>query len=252
MPHAMNDVILQNETKELYHDYQEYLQFQHLYQAAVQSIQMRLEVLNEEFSVKYAASPIHHIESRVKSTKSIIEKLKRKNCEISMASAKEHVNDIAGIRVVCNYIDDVYSVEQMLLRQTDMELIKRQDYIAEPNYNGYRSLHLDMRVPIFLSDHTEYVLAEIQIRSVPWISGPVWSTICAIKRTRRRCLWASTRRCFSAPMKLRPLTGKCRICTIGSAAPNNMRITPHLRRRYFAQAGAMLRGNPWHKHICAG
>ena len=166
MPHAMNDVILQNETKELYHDYQEYLQFQHLYQAAVQSIQMRLEVLNEEFSVKYAASPIHHIESRVKSTKSIIEKLKRKNCEISMASAKEHVNDIAGIRVVCNYIDDVYSVEQMLLRQTDMELIKRQDYIAEPNYNGYRSLHLDMRVPIFLSDHTEYVLAEIQIRSV--------------------------------------------------------------------------------------
>ncbi len=166
MPHAMNDVILQNETKELYHDYQEYLQFQHLYQAAVQSIQMRLEVLNEEFSVKYAASPIHHIESRAKSTKSIIEKLKRKNCEISMASAKEHVNDIAGIRVVCNYIDDVYSVEQMLLRQTDMELIKRQDYIAEPNYNGYRSLHLDMRVPIFLSDHTEYVLAEIQIRSV--------------------------------------------------------------------------------------
>lgn len=166
VPNMTNDVIMQNEIQELYRDYQEYLQFQHLYQAAVQSIQMRLEVLNDEFSVRYAASPIHHIDSRVKSTHSIIEKLKRKHFEVSVESAKAHVNDIAGIRVVCNYIDDVYSVEQMLLRQTDMELVKRQDYITDPNYNGYRSLHLDMRVPIFLSDHTEYVLAEIQIRSV--------------------------------------------------------------------------------------
>lgn len=160
------DIVLQNETALLYHNYQDFLRFQHLYSSAVREIQTRLEVLNEEFSILYAHNPIHHVESRLKSTNSIIEKLRRKGCEISMESAKRNINDIAGIRVVCCYIDDVYRVEEMLLRQSDMELVKRQDYIAEPNYNGYRSLHLDLRVPIFLSDHTESVLAEVQIRTV--------------------------------------------------------------------------------------
>ena len=160
------DIVLQNETALLYHNYQDFLRFQHLYSSAVREIQTRLEVLNEEFSVRYAHNPIHHVESRLKSTNSIIEKLRRKGCDISMESAKRNINDIAGIRVVCCYIDDVYRVEEMLLRQSDMELVKRQDYIAEPNYNGYRSLHLDLRVPIFLSDHTESVLAEVQIRTV--------------------------------------------------------------------------------------
>lgn len=160
------DIVLQNETALLYHNYQDFLRFQHLYSSAVHEIQTRLEVLNEEFSILYAHNPIHHVESRLKSTNSIIEKLRRKGCDISMESAKRNINDIAGIRVVCCYIDDVYRVEEMLLRQSDMELVKRQDYIAEPNYNGYRSLHLDLRVPIFLSDHTESVLAEVQIRTV--------------------------------------------------------------------------------------
>ena len=83
-----------------------------------------------------------------------------------MESAKKNINDIAGIRVVCCYIDDVYRVEEMLLRQSDMELVKRQDYIETPNYNGYRSLHLDLRVPIYLSDRTESVLVEVQLRTV--------------------------------------------------------------------------------------
>jgi len=160
------DVSLQNDTGLLFRSYQEYLKFQHLYSAAVRQVQSRLEVLSDEFRVTYARSPIHHIESRLKSTQSILQKLRRKGCEISLASARENINDIAGIRVVCHYIDDVYRVEEMLLRQTDMELVTRQDYIAEPNYNGYRSLHLDLRVPIFLSDRTEHVLAEVQIRSV--------------------------------------------------------------------------------------
>ena len=160
------DIVLQNETAMLYHSYQDFLQFQHLYSSAVREIQTRLEVLNEEFSVRYAHNPIHHVESRLKSTSSIIEKLQRRGCEISMDSAKKNINDIAGIRVVCCYIDDVYRVEEMLLRQNDMELVKRQDYIKTPNYNGYRSLHLDLRVPIFLSDRRESVLVEVQIRTV--------------------------------------------------------------------------------------
>ncbi len=150
----------------LFSTYQEFLQLQHLYNAAIKEIQMRLEVLNDEFRVTYERSPIHHIESRLKTTESIVEKLERKGLPITIQAAKERLNDIGGIRIVCNYIDDVYAVEKMLLRQTDIELVKRQDYIAQPNYNGYRSLHLDMRVPVNLSARTESVLVEIQIRSV--------------------------------------------------------------------------------------
>ena len=78
----------------------------------------------------------------------------------------QNINDIAGVRVVCNYIDDVYRVAGMLERQEDLEIVKRQDYIETPNYNGYRSLHLDVRVPVYLSDRTEHVVAEIQIRTI--------------------------------------------------------------------------------------
>ena len=166
MHHKTLETIPGNEGKRLFRDDHEFLQMQHLYDAAIKEVQMRLEVLNGEFGVTHERSPIHHIESRLKSTHSIVAKLERKGLEVSWAAARANVNDLAGIRVVCNYIDDVYAVERMLLRQNDIQLVKRQDYIAKPNYNGYRSLHLDMRVPIFLSDRTEYVVVEIQIRSV--------------------------------------------------------------------------------------
>ncbi len=151
---------------ELYSNFQEFLKLQHLYNAAVKLIQTRLEVLNDEFNVLYARNPIHHIESRLKSTSSIVAKLQKKGYPISIESAMKNINDIAGIRVVCCYIDDVYRVEEMLLRQSGIELVKRQDYIKKPNFNGYRSLHLDLRVPVFLSNCTKYVLSEIQIRTV--------------------------------------------------------------------------------------
>ena len=144
----------------------EYLVMQNLYESAVKQLKLKLEVLNDEFNVLYARNPIHHIESRVKSPDGIIAKLLKKNYPVSIESAMKNVNDIAGVRVVCNYIDDVYSVEEMLLRQADLELVKRQDYIATPNYNGYRSLQLDIKVPVYLSDRTEYVVAEVQIRTI--------------------------------------------------------------------------------------
>ena len=160
------DLALQNDSERLYGSYQDFLRLQHLYNAAVKQIQTRLEVLNDEFSVLYSRNPIHHIESRLKTTASIVAKLQSKGLPVTIDAAMSSINDIAGIRVVCCYIDDVYRVEEMLMRQSDMELVKRQEYIKEPNYNGYRSLHLDLRVPIFLAERTEYVLAEIQIRTV--------------------------------------------------------------------------------------
>ena len=85
---------------------------------------------------------------------------------LSIESARKNINDIAGVRVVCSYIDDVYRVGEMLARQTDVEIVKKQDYIQTPNYNGYRSLHMDIKVPVYLSDRTEYVVAEIQLRTI--------------------------------------------------------------------------------------
>lgn len=138
----------------------------HLYDSAVRQLKLKFEVLNNEFSVMYAHNPIHHIESRLKSPDSIIAKLVKKGYPVTIESAKKNVNDIAGVRVVCGYIDDVYSVAEMLERQTDMEIVKIQDYIKTPNYNGYRSLHLDIKIPVYLSDRTEHVIAEVQIRTI--------------------------------------------------------------------------------------
>ena len=145
---------------------QEFLELQHLYKAAIKEIVTKLEILNEEFNVHFARNPIHHVESRLKSTHSILNKLRKKGYDATIESAKKNLNDIAGIRVVCCYIDDVYDVADMLLRQLDIHLVKVQDYIKNPNYNGYRSLHLDLSIPVFLSEHTEHVTVEVQIRTV--------------------------------------------------------------------------------------
>ena len=145
---------------------QEFLVMRNLYESAVKQLALKFEVLNSEFNIQYSRNPIHHIESRVKSAQSIMAKLAKKGIPFTIATAKENINDIAGVRVVCNYIDDVYRVAEIFERQKDVEILKKQDYIKEPNYNGYRSLHLDTRIPVYLSDRTEYVVAEIQLRTI--------------------------------------------------------------------------------------
>jgi len=159
------DITLLKESEMLHGSYQEMVEMRLLYNAAIKQISTKLEILNEEFNVKNARNPIHHVEARMKSPQSIIKKLNLKNMDISITSAKQ-LNDIAGIRVVCGYLDDVYNIAEMLLMQTDIKLVKYQDYIKEPNFNGYRSLHLDIEVPVFLSDHIENVIVEVQIRTV--------------------------------------------------------------------------------------
>ena len=144
----------------------DYLVMRNLYESAVKQLALKFEVLNSEFNIQYSRHPLHHLESRVNSAQSIVAKLARKGMPFTIASAKENINDIAGVRVVCSYIDDVYRVSEIFERQKDVEILKKQDYIKEPNYNGYRSLHLDIRIPVYLSDRTEYVVAEIQLRTI--------------------------------------------------------------------------------------
>jgi len=162
-----DDEIFDEERKEaIFKGIGGYRNLEHLYDSAIKTLTMRFEILNQEFKVKYERNPIHHIEARIKSVRSIINKLRDRDYEVSLESAKNNLNDIGGVRVVCCYIDDVYKVEEMLLNQKDITLIERQDYIKEPNYNGYRSLHLDVSVPVYLSDRTEYVTCEVQLRTV--------------------------------------------------------------------------------------
>ena len=145
---------------------QQFLEMSHLYDAAIREIRTKLEILDREFNIRYASNPIHHIDSRLKSPRSIIEKLQRKGWPTSIESAEEHLQDIAGVRIICNYIDDIYRLANMLIRQQDLELVKQKDYIRNPKPNGYRSLHLVLRVPVFLSSHTELVPVEVQIRTI--------------------------------------------------------------------------------------
>ena len=153
---------------------QDYAQMRGVYSAAIREINARLETLNNEFSYRNRHNPIHHIESRVKSMPSIIKKLRTIGAPISMSSAKKHLHDIAGVRVVCRYVDDIYRIADLLQRQRDVEFVHRRDYIESPKESGYRSLHLVIRIPVFLSSHTELVPVEVQIRT---IAMDFWATL---------------------------------------------------------------------------
>ena len=122
--------------------------------------------MSEDFAVRHDYNPIHHIERRLKTPDSIEEKLTRLGKEITIASARENIFDIAGIRVVCNFIDDVYAIADMLTSQSDVKLLTEKDYIKNPKPNGYRSLHLAIAIPVYLLDGCEEVIVEVQIRTV--------------------------------------------------------------------------------------
>ena len=137
-----------------------------LYEAGIREIQTKLDILRAECGISGKASPINAIKSRVKTPRSIIGKLKRRGFPITLQSMMDNLNDIGGIRVICPFIEDIYTVADMLMRQSDLTLIERKDYIQNPKPNGYRSLHLILEVPIFLSEETKPVRIELQLRTI--------------------------------------------------------------------------------------
>lgn len=142
------------------------LRMEQLYEAGIKEIRTKLEILDSEFKVKYDHNPIHHIESRLKKPESIIKKAIDKDVTLTEKEIMRHIHDIAGIRVICNYIDDVYVVAQLLINQDDIKLIKIKDYIQNPKENGYRSLHLVLEVPIFLAEGVQPIHVEVQLRTI--------------------------------------------------------------------------------------
>lgn len=146
--------------------FKDFLLMQQLYNAAIREISAKLETLDEEFQVLYSHYPIHHIESRLKSPRSIRQKLMKKGEHLNVESAIKEITDIAGIRVICHYVDEIYIIADLLSKQDDITIIKQSDYIKNPKPNGYRSLHIIASIPVFLSTRTERVPVEIQIRTI--------------------------------------------------------------------------------------
>lgn len=119
------------------------------YSAAIRQVSTKLEILDHEYQVLHDHNPVHHLESRLKTPTSIYEKMLRKGLPITKQAMRAHITDIAGVRVICRYREDIYTVRSALLAQDDVQLVRERDYIKEPKPNGYRSLHLIVRVPVF-------------------------------------------------------------------------------------------------------
>ena len=145
---------------------QPYRELMSYYRCAMMEVSTKFNVLNEELSLQYDRNPIETIKTRIKSVDSIVEKLRRQNYPINLTNIEEKLNDIAGVRVICSFPSDIYRLADAFLRQDDIHLINRKDYIKEPKPNGYRSLHLIVETPIFLHDQKRMMKVEVQFRTI--------------------------------------------------------------------------------------
>lgn len=136
------------------------------YRCVIMEIETKFFVLNEELSLEYDRNPIETIKTRLKSWDSLIKKMRNKNLPMNLKSLEENIYDVAGIRVICSFQEDIYRLAESFLRQDDVKLIEKKDYIKNPKPNGYRSLHLIVEVPIFLQNETRHMKAEVQFRTI--------------------------------------------------------------------------------------
>ena len=137
-----------------------------LYSSALKSINTKIEILNNEFIQLYNYNPIEHIKTRIKSAESIVKKLKNDGCEVSIDNMVEHLNDIAGIRIICSFMSDIYPIADMIARQADITVLHVKDYIKYPKTNGYKSYHMVVTIPVYLSEGKRDTKVEIQIRTI--------------------------------------------------------------------------------------
>ena len=163
----LKDAFKQIEPQNIEKILQEYIEIRNIYNAAIKEVRTKLEILDDEFNYRYKRNPIHSIQSRLKKPNSIISKMIKKGfADFSYSKIKEEITDIAGIRVICQYIDDIFTIYDLLSGQSDVKVVKISDYINNPKENGYRSFHMIVNIPVFFSDRTEHVNVEIQIRTI--------------------------------------------------------------------------------------
>lgn len=137
-----------------------------IYKFALDEINTKIRILNEEFTLTHNHNPIEHVKSRLKKPDSIMEKLERKGLELTQYNLENYINDIAGVRISCSFISDIYMIYELLKQQDDIYIVEIKDYIKNPKPNGYKSFHMIIEIPIFLASETKRVKVEIQIRTV--------------------------------------------------------------------------------------
>lgn len=161
--------IVQKELENHEDFYKMALQFQEImmiYESAIKQIETKLEILNKEYKVTGRRNPIETVKSRIKSPDSIANKLQKRGIPVNFRNMTENLNDIAGVRVICPYISDIYTIKDILLKQPDLKLIEEKDYIATPKESGYRSLHMVLQVPVYLSQTEHHINVELQLRTI--------------------------------------------------------------------------------------
>lgn len=144
----------------------ELTRFMMSYKFALEEMNTKINILEQEFQYIHDYNPIEHISSRLKTPESIVNKIYRKNYDLSLSGIKENIKDIAGIRITCSFLSDIYQISEMIQNQKDIHVVECKDYIKEPKSNGYQSLHLIVKIPVFMSDRQEDILVEIQIRTI--------------------------------------------------------------------------------------
>ncbi|WP_294351025.1 GTP pyrophosphokinase family protein [uncultured Clostridium sp.] len=162
----MKELINDNFFNMLQENMMPFTQLMSYYRCAIMEIETKFKVLDEQFSLQYDRNPIETIKSRLKSPEGIAKKVKRKNLSFNIDSIEKNINDIAGVRVICSFPEDIYLLADCLLKQDDIKLIEMKDYIKNPKESGYRSLHLIVEVPIFLHNEKKGVKVEVQLRTI--------------------------------------------------------------------------------------
>lgn len=157
------------------------------YQCAMLEVQTKLQVLNNDMAVRYQRNPIEAIKTRIKDPISIVEKMKRRGLKITVGNMVRNLNDVAGIRVICSFIDDIYEVARMLARQDDIKVLTVKDYIKNPKENGYRSYHMIVEIPVFFSDKTMNMRVEVQIRT---IAMDFWASLEHDLKYKKNDIWS--------------------------------------------------------------
>lgn len=157
---------MQINIEQLYQSLQSAKEMMAQYRCAILEVETKFKVLNEQFSLQHERNPIESIKSRLKSVESIVEKLQKRQLPLTLGSVEQNLHDVAGVRVICSFVDDIYMLADCLLQQDDVHLLERKDYIQKPKENGYRSLHLIIEVPIFLQEGKKYMKVEVQLRTI--------------------------------------------------------------------------------------
>ncbi len=164
--HNIADYLNETSASDIRESFQQVNALMSYYRCAILEVETKFRVLNEQFSFKYKYNPIDSIKTRLKSPQSIRDKLTRKNLPLSIDSIENKISDVAGIKVICSFVDDIYMLADCLLQQDDIRLIKKKDYIKKPKPNGYRSLHLIVEIPIFLQNEKRFMKVEVQLRTI--------------------------------------------------------------------------------------